>query len=76
MGTRTGRGTCCRFLDELTFFFCFSVSVYFFGVHSGVDKARCPLVELRVADLFLFVVIRGVFDKYFETRLDIICLKQ
>lgn len=57
-------------------FFWFSVSVYFFGVQSGVDKARCPLVELRVADLFLFVVIRSVFDKYFETRLNIICLKQ
>lgn len=57
-------------------FFWFSVSVYFFDVHSGMHKARCPLVELRVADLFLFVVIRGVFDKYFETRLDIICLKQ
>lgn len=65
MGTRTGHGTCCRFLDELTFF-CFSVSVYFFDVHSGMDKARCLLVELRVADLFLFVVIRRVFDKYFE----------
>lgn len=47
-------------------FFCFSVSVYFFDVHSGMDKARCLLVELRVADLFLFVVIRRVFDKYFE----------
>lgn len=31
-----------------------------------MDKARCLLVELRVADLFLFVVIRRVFDKYFE----------